>query len=112
MFWWFSGKKEVERVREDVKESFELVKKDMNDLGEWIKHLNSHKEMHKKDIESIRDILSSIKKAIFTTMVQNGERFIEGGSCEKACSIFHFCFLRRIIYFYRGIDTTSFFLYI
>src|SRR3989344_566298 len=64
MFWWFSGKKEVERVREDVKESFELVKKDMNDLGEWIKHLNSHKEMHKKDIESIRDILSSIKKDV------------------------------------------------
>jgi len=64
MFKWFSGKKEADKVREEVKKSFELVKTDINDVGEWIKHLHSEKESHKKDISEIKDILSTLKEDI------------------------------------------------
>jgi len=62
MFKWFSGKKEADRVREEVKKSFDLVKNDINDVGEWIKHLHSEKESHKKEISEIKDILSTLKE--------------------------------------------------
>jgi len=61
MFWFFSGKKEVKKIREEVKGSFDLVKKDIKDVGEWIKHLNSEKETHKKDISEVKEVLSSVK---------------------------------------------------
>jgi len=61
MFGWFSGKKEVSRVREEIKGSFDLVKKDINDVGEWIKHLDSEKKGHKSDIEELKNILSTVQ---------------------------------------------------
>ena len=51
MFWFGSWKKEVERVKEDTKNSFDSVKKDISSVSEWIKHLNSEKNLQKKDIE-------------------------------------------------------------
>ena len=64
MFDWFFGKKEAEKIREEVKNSFDLVKKDINSVGEWIKHFDFNKESQKKEIEDIKDILSSIQKEI------------------------------------------------
>ena len=64
MFRWFSGKKETKKIREEVKTSFDLVKNDLNDVGGWIQHLNSEKEVHKKDITEIKDILSSLREDI------------------------------------------------
>tara|TARA_Y100000310_G_scaffold313856_1_gene362672 strand:+ start:99 stop:728 length:630 start_codon:yes stop_codon:yes gene_type:complete len=62
MFGLFGGKKEVNRVREEVKNSFDLVKKDISGVGEWINHLHLEKENHKKEISDLKEILSSIKK--------------------------------------------------
>ena len=64
MFDWFFKKKEAEKIREEVKNSFDLVKKDINGVGEWIEYFNSDKDSQKKDIEEIKDVLSSIKKEI------------------------------------------------
>ena len=64
MFDWFFRKKEAEKIREEVKNSFDLVKKDINGVGEWIEYFNSDKDSQKKDIEEIKDVLSSIKKEI------------------------------------------------
>ena len=64
MFWFFSGKKEVKKVREEVRKSFDLVKDDINDVGNWIKHLHSEKESHKKEISDIREILSTLKNDV------------------------------------------------
>jgi len=64
MFGWFSNKKEVENLKEDTKKGFESVKKDMNSLGAWIKHLNSEKDLQKKELEDLKDILSSVNEEL------------------------------------------------
>ena len=60
--WLFGNKKEVERVEEDTKRAFDLVKKDITAVSGWIKHLDSEKKLQKKDIEEIKESLSSIKE--------------------------------------------------
>ena len=64
MFWWFSGKKEVEKAKEEAKKGFENVKKDMSSISGWIKHLDSEKNLQKKEIEEVKDILSTIKEEV------------------------------------------------
>ncbi len=64
MFWLFTGKKEVEKVREETRKSFDSVKKDVLSVSGWIKHLDSEKNLQKKDILELREELSTIKKEI------------------------------------------------
>jgi len=64
MFWWFSGKKEIERLKEDTKSGFDSVKKDINVVSTWIKHLDSEKNLQKRDIEDLKELLSSIKEEV------------------------------------------------
>ncbi|MCK5149920.1 hypothetical protein KAJ87_03260, partial [Candidatus Pacearchaeota archaeon] len=64
MFGLFFGKKEVQRIEEDTKKGFESVKKDINSISGWIKHLDSEKNIQKKEVEDIKDILSSIENEI------------------------------------------------
>ncbi len=64
MIWFFSRKKEVEKLKEEVKESFESVKKDISGVGGWIKHLDSEKELQKRDVDALREELSSMKTEI------------------------------------------------
>jgi biotin operon repressor len=61
---WFRGKKEVEKIKEETKKGFDAVKRDMSALTGWIKHLNSEKNLQKKEIEEIKTFLSSIKEEI------------------------------------------------
>ena len=62
--WLFGDKKEVEQVKEDTKRGFEAVKKDINVVSDWIKHLDSEKKLHDEQIEEIKEDLSSIKEDI------------------------------------------------
>jgi hypothetical protein len=62
MFWLLTGKKEVEKIKDDTKKSFDSVKKDISSVSEWIKHLDSEKNLHKKDIEEIKGVLTSMKE--------------------------------------------------
>lgn len=64
MFGWFKGKKKIEEVKEDTKKGFESVKKDISSVSGWIKHLDSEKNLQKKDIEEIKIVLSSIQEDI------------------------------------------------
>lgn len=64
MFGWFFKKKEVENLKEDTKRSFDSVKKDINSISAWIKHLDSEKNLRKRDIEEIKSILSSMNNEI------------------------------------------------
>jgi len=64
MFWLFRGKKEVEKIKEETKQSFDSVKKDITSIGGWIKHLDSEKNLQKKDIEEIKDFLSTMEEEI------------------------------------------------
>jgi biotin operon repressor len=62
MFWFFGGKKEVERLKDDTKKSFESVKKDITAVSGWIKHLDSEKMLQKKEMDDVKESLSSIEK--------------------------------------------------
>jgi len=61
MFEWLFGKSGVERLKEDTKKGFESVKKDISSIGDWIKHLDSEKNSQKKEIEEVKEVLSSVQ---------------------------------------------------
>ena len=64
MFGWFFRKKEVEQIKEETKRGFESVKKDMASVSGWIRHLDSEKNLRKKEIEGLKEILSSVTEEI------------------------------------------------
>jgi hypothetical protein len=64
MFGWFSRKKEGEKIREDTKKGFEYVKKDISSLTGWINHLESERNLQKKDIDIIKSDLASVKEEL------------------------------------------------
>ena len=64
MFWFFGGRREVERLKEDTKKSFESVKKDITAVSGWIKHLDSEGILNRKEIDEIKEGLSTIEKEI------------------------------------------------
>ena len=61
MFGWFFKKKETDSLKEDTKKGFESVKKDITSIGTWIKHLDSEKTWQQKEIDEIKDVLSSVQ---------------------------------------------------
>lgn len=61
MFGWFSKKKEESLVKEETKKGFDLVKKDISSITGWIKHLDSEKELQKKELRELKEDLSSIR---------------------------------------------------
>jgi predicted transcriptional regulator len=64
MLWWFSGKKEISKVRDDTLQGFEAVKKDINSVSGWIKHLDSERDLQKRDIEELKEVLSTMQNEI------------------------------------------------
>ena len=64
MFGWFFRKKEIEKIKEETKKGFDSVKKDITSVGGWIKHLDSEKNLQKKEIEDLKEVLSSIENEI------------------------------------------------
>ena len=64
MFGWFGRKKEIEQIKEETKKSFDSVKKDVSSVTGWIKHLDSEKNLQKRDIEEIKEVLSTIKEEV------------------------------------------------
>ena len=60
--WKFLGrKKKIDRLRDDVQDSFSHVKKDFNKVGEWIKHLDDKHVIHEDELLTIRDQLLNIQ---------------------------------------------------
>ncbi len=64
MFWLFGKKREFEQIKDETKKGFESVKKDITSVSGWIKHLDSEKNIQKKEIEELKEVLSSIKSDI------------------------------------------------
>ena len=62
MFWFFSGKKEVEKIKEETHKGFISVKNDINSISEWIKHLDVEKNKQRIETEEIKDILSTMQE--------------------------------------------------
>jgi hypothetical protein len=64
MFGWFIKKSDIEKIKEETKIGFESVKKDITSVSGWIKHLDSEKNLHKKEIAELKEVLSSIQNDI------------------------------------------------
>jgi len=64
MFGWFSRKKEVEQLKDDTKKGFDAVKKDINSISTWIKHLDVEKNVQQRDLEDIKEALSTINEEL------------------------------------------------
>ena len=64
MFGWLFGKKGVDELKEDTKRGFESVKKDITSMSAWIKHLDSEKKLHEKDINEVKEALSTTKSLL------------------------------------------------
>ena len=64
MFWLITGKKDVEKIKVDTKKGFESVKKDINIINGWIKHLNSEKDTQGAQINDLTGLLSTAQEEI------------------------------------------------
>lgn len=64
MFNFFLKKGEIEKVKDETKKGFENVKKDLSSVGEWIKHLDSEKKVHKNEIKELKEVLATIKEDV------------------------------------------------
>jgi len=64
MFWLFGRKKEIDEIKEETKKGFDSVKKDITSVSGWIKHLDSEKNLQKKEIDELKETLSSIKNEV------------------------------------------------
>jgi len=56
----FGHKKRVEKLREDVQDSFNHVKQDFSKVGEWIKHLDDKHTSHEDELSQIKSQLLTI----------------------------------------------------
>ncbi len=56
----FGHKKKVDKLKDEVQDSFNHVKKDFNKVGEWIRHLDDKHGTHSGDISEIKDQLLTI----------------------------------------------------
>ena len=64
MFGFFRKKRDVERLKQEVQESFGHVKKDFNKVGEWIKHIDDKQTTHADDILAIKEQLSEMQNEL------------------------------------------------
>ena len=70
MFWW-SSKSKVKELEEKTEKSFSAVKKDMDAVGKWVKHLDSNdKQLFdvvfslKQDISTLNEEIAAIREGI------------------------------------------------
>ena len=61
MFGFFNRKREIEKLRGEVQDSFNHVKTDFGKVGEWIKHIDGKHEVQKKDLNDLKEQLFSIQ---------------------------------------------------
>ena len=66
---WRSSKKKINELEEKTYKGFESVKKDMDAVGKWIKHLDSNNKQLfdlvfslKRDLSSISDELGALRE--------------------------------------------------
>ncbi len=70
MFRWFF-RKGVKKLEEETKKSFSEVKRDMNSVGKWIKHLDKQDKqlfdvvfMLRRDLSTIREEIENLRESI------------------------------------------------
>ena len=61
MFGLFGNKKRVEKLKEDVSDSFNKVKEDFGKVGEWIKHLDGKHTKHEQEILELKSQILNVQ---------------------------------------------------
>lgn len=91
MFWFFSGKKKVEDLKEDTKKGFEAVKKDITSVSGWIKHLDSERKLQQKEVEDIKESLASVREEVegLKNVLAMMNELKMGGSFKKSKQLFN-----------------------
>ncbi len=71
MFGWLFGEGKVSKLEDETKKSFGAVKKDIESMSQWIKHLDAQdKQLFdvlstvKQDLSSIQDEIGGLKEAV------------------------------------------------
>ena len=81
MFWW-SGKKRIKELDKKTQEGFSAVRKDMDAVGKWIKHLdNGHKQVF-EHVSDLRGRLSTIKEE-FSGLRESFDLISESGKNKQ-----------------------------
>ncbi len=62
--WLFGRKKSVEKLEEEIKNSFNSVKKDIKQAADWIMHLHSGHKNHENALTNFDERLSTIENDI------------------------------------------------
>ncbi|MBI2449071.1 hypothetical protein HYV49_02120 [Candidatus Pacearchaeota archaeon] len=62
--WLFSGKKEIDKIKEDTRRAFESVKNDMDKAGKWFKHLSKTDSDQEDKISELKSKISTLEKDI------------------------------------------------
>ncbi len=62
--WLFGSKKVVEELKNDVSNSFEKVKEDINNVSKWLKHFDDKHSVHDTRFFDVEERLSSIENEL------------------------------------------------
>ena len=79
--WLFGNKKDVKRIEEDTKKSFEAVKDDIDSVTRWIKHLNSQDDKQEDRFSDVEEHLSSLENEI--EGIKNSLALVETGFSKQ-----------------------------
>ncbi len=78
MFKWLFSKKGIKKLEEETKKAFSEVKKDINGVGKWIKHLDDKdKQLFdvvnslKRDLSSVFSELESVRESVSVAVENN-----------------------------------------
>ena len=64
MWGFFGQRKRIEKLRDEIQDSFNHVKKDFGKVGEWIKHIDGKNAKYDCEISDIKDQLLAIHQDI------------------------------------------------
>ena len=81
MFEWLFGKR-IKSIEEKTQEGFSSVKKDMDVVGKWVKHLNEQDKQLFDSLNEIKRELSTIRDEI-DTMREGVELAVEGDKNQQ-----------------------------
>ncbi len=64
MFWFFKRKREMEELRQSVKDSFNSVKKDFSKVGEWIEYIDEEQKTQKNMVSDLKEQISELQEEL------------------------------------------------
>ena len=64
MWWIFKRKREIERLKNEIRGSFDNVKKDFEKVGQWITHIDGKYKEHDEEISEIKEAIFNLQEGL------------------------------------------------